>query len=156
MKRMLCLLVLVALLGGCANKITSRLDLKSAIQSQVAGLSQGSSGAKKAERQAVVDILDTRYQEVRANAAEVMTDLDKKANKFSRIDISVGIGGIAAGVAASALVVASPANAVWVAALSGGPRAQWATRPAWPRRACPGPRSPPPTRNTRTLSPTPP
>lgn len=45
--------------------------------------------------------------------------LEKDGKLFSTISLGIQLVGIAAGIAATALVVASPANAAWVAALTG-------------------------------------
>lgn len=48
-----------------------------------------------------------------------MKELGEKGNDLGRGEFWLGMGGLTAGIAAAALTVASPANAVWIAALSG-------------------------------------
>ncbi|MCW5556096.1 MAG: hypothetical protein KIS67_28565 [Verrucomicrobiae bacterium] len=56
--------------------------------------------------------LDTKF-------SVAFDDNQAQAAKIGRWKTGIGISGIASGIAASALIVASPANAVWVSVLSG-------------------------------------
>jgi len=72
-----------------------------------------------AERQKYLDKLEKSHEDINALARKTLGHLKRQANNNSKLTLATGGVGIASGIAAGALVVASPANAVWVAALTG-------------------------------------
>ncbi len=70
-------------------------------------------------RAARIGELDSTYTATKKDAAKTLRRLEQQADHHGKIAVGTGGVGIAAGIAAGALVVASPANAVWVAALTG-------------------------------------
>lgn len=121
MNRFLAFLLLSSLFIGCAKGHRLPVyEYAPQARSPMRGSLDEALNATDAENRAK-DIKAIRewYGEVSRNAATVQADMRKEADVFSATNLGIGGTGIAAGVAASALVVASPANAVWVAALSG-------------------------------------
>ncbi len=123
--RHLAVLLLAALLvGGCGPKVANMPSFSYVLKEKPEGIEAimqetPLTSADLSDRGKDIAALRTWYHEVSKNAAEVQDDMRKEADLFSATHLTVGGVGVAAGIAAAALVVASPANAVWVSALSG-------------------------------------
>lgn len=65
------------------------------------------------------NVLMMRYAEYVEYSARVLHQVEEDGEYNARLTLGVGVGGTLSGIAAAALVVASPANAVWVATFSG-------------------------------------
>jgi hypothetical protein len=72
----------------------------------------------KEKRLQYIDNQRSEYQKIMDKIDSKLDDLRRTAEKNSTVTLWTGGAGIASGVAATTLVVASPANAVWVAGLT--------------------------------------
>lgn len=129
MRSKVSVLALVAALAltGCATKRFSQIPQ---FQSNVKpGTDRGGSGNSKLKSEEIGQLLADRaahevelqkkFEEISNQAQVTLRGLQRKADNYSELTLGTGAVGIGAGVAAGALVVASPANIVWVTALTG-------------------------------------
>jgi hypothetical protein len=106
-------------------KATSIVNETKNLQRQGYKAAKRGGGVAPADQQKI-DSRAARYQELALAKAEAETSMGlifkENSAKAERINTTrrwLGLSGIAAGVGAAALTVASPANAVWIAAFSG-------------------------------------
>jgi len=71
------------------------------------------------ERNKYLSEIQVAHKSIQKEAAALFEEIRSSADNNSETSLTVSGIGIASGIAATALVVASPANAVWVAGLSG-------------------------------------
>ena len=81
--------------------------------------SQASAAGAKTDRNAELKKLKEEYNSASTKAEESLNNLKKRADKRSGGMLWTSAAGIASGLTASVLLVASPANAVWAAAFTG-------------------------------------
>ena len=118
----------IALLSGCANKhvtVPSWNAFQAPLKKQgnefvesplnEAPLTQDDQN----QRKQYLTELDASYTKITGIAEKTLKQLHKEADHYSRLTLGTGVVGIGASIAAGALVVASPANAVWVAVFTG-------------------------------------
>ena len=74
--------------------------------------------AVEKERNDYLARLKKSFEQVMYAAQSTLDGLARKADRYSKVDLGIGLSGVVSGVAAAILVVASPANAATVAGLT--------------------------------------
>ena len=118
-------------MAGCSTvsesskKLKTRLQTQMLVQSQTINATSNTAPEKAAEIQQLetkielVQDLQNDFDGERGLMEKKVDDLTGVANLWSKEGIAVKRAGLLSGIAAAALVAASPANVVWVAGFSG-------------------------------------
>ena len=119
MKKMTLIIIPMFFLIGCAYTPAYKLNFSS-LKSESSTLTKRLTAEQRTEaRDKQLDDLSAEYTKALPEAQGRLNTLKGQADRRSGATLGTSLAGIASGITAGVLLVASPANAVWAAAFTG-------------------------------------